>query len=206
MPDVDAIKAELKQAEAQLKVLEAKAPPMIEPGDANAWTKIREWMATGLGFEKAAMPRSRAKFIDWVKGSSTAMEALRRAPAIGQALGIESDVELPEVLLEAIGGGLKASAELGGRLLAKHTPEQLIALSPESAGLIRASVQQWQEEQQNRMRQSLDELKSETAKRRVDDVRRREAAGNPLVKGQVEKQEVARRRVLREHGFQVGHR
>ena len=43
------------------------------------------------------------------------MEALRRAPAVGQALGIESDVELPEVLLEAIGGGLKASAELGDR-------------------------------------------------------------------------------------------
>ena len=64
MPDVDAIKAELKQAEAQLKVLEAKAPPSIAPGDANGWMKVREWMATGLGFEKAAMPRSRAKFID----------------------------------------------------------------------------------------------------------------------------------------------
>ena len=206
MPDVDAIKAELKQAEAQLKVLEAKAPPSIAPGDANGWMKVREWMASGLGFEKAAMPRSRAKFIDWVKGSSTAMEALRRAPAVGQALGIESDVEMPEVLLEAIGGGLKASADLGGRLLAKHTPEQLIALSPESAGLIRASVQQWQEQQEERMKQSLETMRSETARRRVDEFQRRKAAGNPLAKGQVEKQEVAKRRVLREHGFQVGHR
>lgn len=177
---------EIKQLEAEIAALEArmaKEQGERQPTEGGAdWARAHRVIRRAM--EGVRIPNSERAFIAWLGETPGAAEILgREAPQLAEALGIEADTPLPELLIDLMGDPdlREPSPALGRQLLDLGIPaSELKLLAPELAPVIGSAISSWEQDQRERAERDLDEMRLVGQRRKQETRDQMLAVGAPM--------------------------
>jgi hypothetical protein len=193
---------EIRELEGEIAALEArmaKEQGERQPTEGGAdWARAHRVIRRAM--EGVRIPNSERAFIAWLGETPGAAEILgREAPQLAEALGIEADTPLPDLLIDLMGDPdlREPSPALGRQLLDLGIPpSELKLLAPELAPVIGSAIASWEQDQRERAERDLDEMRLVGQRRKQETREQMLMVGPPLPAAKALNRSVNERRLI----------